>query len=112
MLNAGIMSQKDIEKIKNSFKLSNQDDSLFKISAIKELDSNLPEKLSSLLETEMSIYKNLLNSDKDASENSNLLHLQEVVIKEKLENLKIQGIVTEDDINQMNKILSNSGKNV
>ena len=111
MLNAGIMSQKDIENIKKSFNFSSQDDSLFKISAIKELESHLPEKLSSLLETEMSLYKNLLNSDKDASENSNLLHFQEVVIKEKLENLKIQGIVTEDDINQVNQILSNSRKN-
>ena len=96
MLNEGLLTKKQLEDITKSLALSNQESS--------------PDVFS-LLGTELSLYNNLLQSDKDASEIYNLLNLQEIVIQEKLEDLMIQGLVTKHDADQIHKSLEKSKQN-
>ena len=68
MLNEGLLSKKQFQDVRKSLDLYNQEGS--------------PDVFS-LLGTEMFLYNNILNSDKEESEINNLLNLQEIVIQEK-----------------------------
>ena len=93
MLHEGVFSKEQLEDIRKTLALPSQESS---------------HDVFSLLGTELSLYNNLLKSDKDASEIQNLLNLQEIVIEEKLEDLMIQGLVTELDADKLHKYLENS----
>ena len=93
MLNEGLLSKKHFQDVRKSLDLYNQEGS--------------PDVFS-LLGTEMFLYNNILNSDKEESEINNLLNLQEIVIQEKLEDLMTQGLITEHEAYQIDQSLANS----